>query len=134
MTAILVPYGRLAHLRSTFLKLGARRYLRISTPWWRQSDDGHGGEITQARVAVGACSAVARRLPALEARLIGRKAAAGRWRRRRCASGTADADRRSRASASYRPDAALTLLRRGLEKCAAGDRRRHAMTCAGGAG
>lgn len=122
VTAILVPYG-LAHSRSTFLKLGARRYLVISIAMVAinlMTD--MEGEITQARVAVGACSAVARRLPALEARLIGRKAAAGIG----AAAAAAHLEPLTpiddlRASASYRLDAALTLLRRGLEKCAAGD-------------
>ncbi|WP_102106813.1 FAD binding domain-containing protein [Oceaniglobus roseus] len=57
--------------RSSFLKLGSRRYLVISIVmvsavlWCRD------GRIAGARIAVGAASPVARRLPALEAALTG---------------------------------------------------------------
>ena len=70
MVAIHVP--RPAHdARSAFLKLGARRYLVISIAMAAATLEIDGGRIAVARVAVGACSAVARRLPALEAALIG---------------------------------------------------------------
>lgn len=58
--------------RSHFLKLGARRYLVISIAMVSalvSADDA--GRIQAARVAVGACSAVAQRLPGLEEALIG---------------------------------------------------------------
>jgi CO/xanthine dehydrogenase FAD-binding subunit len=58
--------------RSVFLKLGSRRYLVISIAMVAavitRADD---GRITRARIAVGACAATAKRLPALEAALIG---------------------------------------------------------------
>ena len=59
--------------RGRFLKLGARRYLVISIAMVAavietDADD----RIVTARVAVGACSPVARRLTGLEERLIGR--------------------------------------------------------------
>ncbi|MCX7888405.1 MAG: xanthine dehydrogenase family protein subunit M [Rhodobacteraceae bacterium] len=59
--------------RSAFLKLGQRRYLVISVAMvavlvWPDA----AGRIAGARIAVGACSPVARRLPALEAALAGR--------------------------------------------------------------
>ncbi len=59
-------------VRSTFLKLGARRYLVISIAMVAAviSRD-FGDRITRARIAVGACSATAQRLPALENALIG---------------------------------------------------------------
>ena len=122
VTAILVPYA-LAQSRSTFLKLGARRYLvisiaMISVNLLTQAD----GAIAAARIAVGSCSAVAKRLPALEAALIGRKAVVG------IGAVAAASHLESlapiddlRASAGYRRDAALTLVRRALEACAAGD-------------
>ena len=58
--------------RSSFLKLGARRYLVISIASVaaviaRDPDS----RITHARIAVGSCSATAQRLPQLEQALIG---------------------------------------------------------------
>jgi N-methylhydantoinase B len=70
VTALIVP--KLAGARSTFLKLGARKYLVISIAMVSAvvaTDDV--GAITTARIAVGACSAVAQRLEALETALIG---------------------------------------------------------------
>ncbi len=59
--------------RGSFLKLGARRYLVISIAMVaaRIAQDAT-GRITDAAIAVGACSAVAQRLPVLEQRLIGK--------------------------------------------------------------
>ncbi|MEO8525608.1 MAG: FAD binding domain-containing protein [Caldimonas sp.] len=101
--------------RSVFLKLGGRRYLVISISMAAATIDfDEAGLVTSAGVAVGSCSAVARRLPSLEARLIGQPA-------------TQLADRVEpddlaplspiddvRASAAFRLDATLTLLRRAL--------------------
>ncbi|MDB2407221.1 FAD binding domain-containing protein [Jannaschia sp.] len=60
--------------RGAFLKTGARRYLVISIAMTAVivglDADGH---IDHARVAVGACSPVASRLPALEAAMIGQR-------------------------------------------------------------
>ena len=71
LTAVIVPaHG--ANARSTFLKLGARRYLVISIVIVAVTlDFDENGRVAQAAVAVGACSPVARRLPSLEARLLG---------------------------------------------------------------
>ena len=114
MAAILVP--KLPETaRAGFLKLGARRYLVISiamvsavvvpTPDER---------VTDLRVAIGACSPVAQRLPALEARAVGLPLAS------LAALPTADdfssltpiSD--ARADADYRRQAALVLTRRAL--------------------
>lgn len=58
--------------RSAFRKLGARRYLVISIAMVAGSIDcDEGGRVRSAKFAVGACSASAQRLPALEAALIG---------------------------------------------------------------
>ncbi|MCV2868008.1 xanthine dehydrogenase family protein subunit M [Defluviimonas sp. WL0002] len=59
--------------RATFLKLGSRRYLVISIAMVAAnvSTDAE-GRVQTARIAVGACSPVARRLPAVEAALLGR--------------------------------------------------------------
>ena len=62
------PSGR---ARSAFLKLGARRYLVISIAMAAATLEIEDGRVAAARIAVGACSAVAQRLPALEAALVG---------------------------------------------------------------
>ena len=73
MTAIVIPSPRLA-ARSTFLKLGARRYLVISIAMVAACLTLEEDRIRDARVAVGACSEVAQRLTDLEARLEGARA------------------------------------------------------------
>jgi CO/xanthine dehydrogenase FAD-binding subunit len=102
---------------SDFLKLGARHYLVISIAMVSAVVHVDGtGRVSRAGVAVGACSPVARRLPALEARLIGQSAGF---------AGALEADDLDvlspisdvRASAGYRRDAACTLVRRSLELC-----------------
>jgi len=119
LTSVLVPRTADDPV-SIFLKLGARRYLVISISMVAvvlQKD--HAGRIAQARVAVGSCSAVARRLSDLENNLLGRAAKPG-------ISEFVTAEHLSllspiddvRATASYRRDASLTLVRRGLEACA----------------
>jgi N-methylhydantoinase B len=63
--------------RGRFLKLGARRYLVISIVMAAGivlTDAA--GHVARARIAVGACSPVARRLPDLEAALAGQPLAA----------------------------------------------------------
>ncbi len=69
VTALLLPKPGIT-ARSIFLKTGARKYLLISTVMVAAYIEG-GASITRARIAVGACSAVAQRLPRLEAALIG---------------------------------------------------------------
>ena len=71
VTAILIP-PQPDHARAAFSKLGSRKYLVISTAMVAAviNRDAQ-GRIDHARVAVGACSPVAQRLPALEADLIG---------------------------------------------------------------
>jgi N-methylhydantoinase B len=72
VTAILVPKPKPA-ARGAFAKLGARRYLVISIVMAAAVvEAGADGVIRGARLAVGACSPVARRLPALEEALVGR--------------------------------------------------------------
>jgi CO/xanthine dehydrogenase FAD-binding subunit len=104
---------------STFLKLGARRYLVISIAMVAavvKADNA--GRVAEARVAVGSCSAAARRLTALEHALVGAAARTG--------LGTiAQAEHLEqlspiddvRAAARYRSDAALTLVGRALDAC-----------------
>lgn len=76
VVAIHVPANAIAG-RSAFRKLGARRYLVISIAMVAARLVVEGGRITDAAVAVGACSAVAIRLAELERDLIGRPADAG---------------------------------------------------------
>ena len=106
--------------RSAFLKLGARRYLVISIVRAAATLEITDGRIAAARVAVGACSAVAQRLPALEAALAGAMPDASLGERvemRHLAPLTPIDD--VRGSAGYRSDAALTVLRRLLQGFAA---------------
>jgi CO/xanthine dehydrogenase FAD-binding subunit len=114
VTAILVP-RRFAQSRSSFLKLGARRYLVISIVMVAAVIESRHGKVSLARIAVGSCSEVARRLPELEAALIGLPAD------ERMASAVAPGHLASltpiddvRASAAYRREAALVLVRRAL--------------------
>jgi CO/xanthine dehydrogenase FAD-binding subunit len=114
VTGILIPRPK-RPARATFQKLGARKYLVISIVMIGAVVEIDNGDIAAARIAVGACSAVAQRLPLLEQELVGRRldinlpaiAAA-----RHLASLTPIDD--VRGTAEYRNDAAVTLLRRTL--------------------
>jgi CO/xanthine dehydrogenase FAD-binding subunit len=105
-------------VRSTFEKLGSRAYLVISIAMVAAVVEiGAAGRIARARVAVGACSEVAQRLPALEAELAGKPAVA--------ATAALVLDEHLahlrpiddvRGTAAYRREAALELVRRALER------------------
>jgi CO/xanthine dehydrogenase FAD-binding subunit len=117
LTAVLVP-RTLEDARSVFLKLGARRYLVISISMVAAVIDVADGRVGGVRVAVGSCSAVARRLPALERDLIGATAEAGITKLVTAAHLALLAPIDDvRATADYRRDASLTLVRRTLEVC-----------------
>ncbi|MGK7752966.1 FAD binding domain-containing protein [Roseovarius sp. C03] len=102
--------------RSRFLKLGARRYLVISIAMVAVRLVVEDGRVSSAALAVGACSAVATRLPQVEAALTG------------CAADHTLANVISedavcaalsplddiRATAGYRVHAATELLRRAV--------------------
>ena len=106
--------------RSAFLKLGARRYLVISIAMASTLVEVEDGKVTAARVAVGACSPVAQRLPALEHALIGAPfdlQLGERVEPEHLAPLSPIDD--IRGSALYRSDVALVLLRRLLSKVAA---------------
>ncbi|MGK7864196.1 FAD binding domain-containing protein [Falsiroseomonas sp. E2-1-a4] len=109
VTALHVP--RLAGAQGCFRKLGARHYLVISIAMAAGviATDAV-GRITTARVALGACSAVAQRLPGLEAALVGadRRLAAQMVQPHHLELLAPIDD--IRASAAYRRDAALVLL------------------------
>ncbi len=101
--------------RSTFLKLGARAYLVISIASVAAiiATDAE-GLVTAARIAVGACSAAPQRLATLEARLIGQRAGdLATLVQPEDLAALAPIDD-VRASAAYRQDAALVLVRRAL--------------------
>jgi CO/xanthine dehydrogenase FAD-binding subunit len=78
------------------------------------------GRVAAARIAVGACSPVARRLAVLERAIIGRPVddLASSVRAEHLTGLTPIDD--IRAGAAYRRDAALTLVRRALEQLARG--------------
>ncbi len=106
--------------RSTFVKLGSRAYLVISIVAVAVVIVVEDGRVTDARVAVGACSPVARRLPALEADLVGRAANASLVdvvRRGHLADLSPIDD--VRGTAAYRADAVRTLVRRALAEVVA---------------
>lgn len=113
MTAIVIPCPT-PGARSTFLKLGARRYLVISIAMVAACLDVRGGCIRDARLAVGACSEVARRLTELEARLEGtRPDDAPRMVRDEDFASLSPLDD-GRASAAYRLHGARVLVHRAL--------------------
>jgi CO/xanthine dehydrogenase FAD-binding subunit len=117
--AILIPKPK-GHAHSSFVKLGARKYLVISIVMAAGYLDIVGSRIAEARIAVGSCSPVAQRLPALEAALKGEVAIANLAR-------VVKAEHLVplkpiddvRASAEYREEAALEVVRRLLAELSA---------------
>lgn len=120
LTAVILP--RDIDGPSAFLKLGARRYLVISIAMVAAIIERDGnGRVGQARVAVGSCSAVARRLPVLERALVGTAFAPGIGRRVDPAHlGDLTPIDDLRATAAFRRDVARTLVARALERCVGG--------------
>ena len=115
VTAILVPHRPAA--RSSFLKLGHRRYLVISIVMVSAVIEIEDGCISHAAIAVGSCSAVARRLSALEKKLIGQpanNALSNLVSGEDLAALTPIDD--VRGTGAYRLDAAHTLVRRAITK------------------
>lgn len=118
LTAVIIP-DDLGRTASHFIKLGSRKYLVISIVMVAvilEVDDG--GLISQARVAVGACSEVAQRLSALEKALMGVQIDK--------AGDLVDPEHFSnlspisdvRATAQYRQNAATEIVRRAASICA----------------
>jgi len=116
VTAILVPVPA-SDARSIFLKLGSRAYLVISIAMVSAVAEFEAdGRISSGRIVVGACSEVPQRVPAVEARLL------GRWPGPDLAGEVGATDLAGltpiddvRASADYRRAAALVLVRRAIE-------------------
>jgi CO/xanthine dehydrogenase FAD-binding subunit len=107
--------------RATFEKLGSRAYLVISIVMVGVVVEvDRDGQVARARIAVGACSEVAQRLPDLEAELTGRPAtpASAAILRAEHLAGLSPIDD-VRGSAAYRRDAAVTVVRRALERALA---------------
>jgi CO/xanthine dehydrogenase FAD-binding subunit len=118
LTSIRVP-RRVEKALSAFLKLGARRYLVISIVMVAANlvvDPA--GNIREALICVGSCSAAAMRLPELERTLIGRPARPG-LRQMVKAEHLARLSPIDdvRATSEYRREAALTLVGRALDTC-----------------
>jgi len=119
LTSIRVP-RRVENAVSVFLKLGARRYLVISIVMVAANlVVDLAGNIGEALVCVGSCSAAASRLRELERALIGLPARPG-LRQIVKAEHLAQLSPIDdvRATAEYRRDAARTLVERVLEACA----------------
>lgn len=106
LSAVLVP--KLDNATSSFIKLGARRYLVISIVMVAVVSNG--GEW---RVAVGSASAVAQRLRALERDIKGHARPSSIVAPHHL-SGLSPIDD-VRATASYRNDAALNLIAKALD-------------------
>jgi CO/xanthine dehydrogenase FAD-binding subunit len=121
LSAVLVPRAW-DDAGAAFVKLGARRYLVISIVMAAATIARHAdGSVRAARAAVGAASAVARRLPALEDRLIGACATT----RLSSLIAASDLDVLApiddvRASAAYRLTAARELVGRAIDLAAGG--------------
>ncbi len=120
LVAVHVPAAGLAG-RSAFLKLGARTHLVISIAMVSARIVLERGRISSAAIAVGSCSAVAQRMPLVEAALVGATPdlAAGRIRPADVAAALAPIDD-VRATAAYRLAAAAELVTRAVAAATAG--------------
>jgi xanthine dehydrogenase small subunit len=117
VTALIIPKQS---GRSIFLKLGAREYLVISIATVAATiDRDTEGRVRAAKIAVGACSAVAQRVPRLEAALIGHLPTAGLVKPEHLSGLAPIGD--IRASADYRRHAAWTLTRDAIAELASTD-------------
>jgi CO/xanthine dehydrogenase FAD-binding subunit len=117
LTAVSLPKPASPRAASHFLKLGSRRYLVISFAMVAVALEVDAqGRIEAARVAVGACSPVAVRLPGLEADLLGRRVddSPGACATIAHLEPLAPIDD-VRADAGYRRTAALVLVRRAID-------------------
>lgn len=118
VVAIHVP-ARPETERSAFLKLGSRKYLVISIVMVAANLRVRDGVVRQAGIAVGACSPVAQRLPALETDLRGMPVAdlAGLSFAPEHFAPLSPIDD-VRGSVDYRKDALAELCRRALLRAA----------------
>lgn len=118
LVAVHLPAAGLAG-RSTFLKLGARAYLVISIVMVAVRLVVSGGVVERAAVAVGSAAPTARRLVAVERALQGVPVAraAAAVSAADVAAGLAPIDD-IRATADYRREAAVALVRRAVAEVA----------------
>jgi CO/xanthine dehydrogenase FAD-binding subunit len=118
LTAVTLPAAALSGT-SAFLKLGARAHLVISIAMVAARITLEQGRIVQAALAVGACGPVARRLPTVEAALLGLtpEGAAAKITAEAVGPHLSPLDD-IRASAAYRVEAAAELLRRAVRGAA----------------
>lgn len=114
LAAIVIPDTALRG-RSAFLKLGARTHLVISIAMVAARMVVEQGRVSEAAVAVGSCSAVAVRLPLVEAALRGSAVdeAVGKVSAADVQQALAPIDD-VRATAAYRREAAVELVRRAV--------------------
>ncbi|MBC8038763.1 MAG: FAD binding domain-containing protein [Rhizobiales bacterium] len=117
LSAVLVPKS-FGEARSSFFKLGARRYLVISIVMVAAIvRRGEGGRIADARIAIGAASAVAQRLTELEHDLknLAADVRPSSIIAKRHIAGLSPIDD-VRATAAYRGDAALRIIGEALDR------------------
>ncbi|MFN6924356.1 MAG: FAD binding domain-containing protein [Tabrizicola sp.] len=119
LAVVVIPGTGLAG-RSAFVKLGARSHLVISIAMVAARLAVRDGRIAAAAVAVGACSPVAVRLPLVEAALVGAPVAGavGRISAPDVQAPLSPIDD-VRATASYRREAAVELVRRAVAEALA---------------
>jgi CO/xanthine dehydrogenase FAD-binding subunit len=123
VTAIIIPAGACTGT-SAFIKLGSRRYLVISIAMAAANIELDGdGCISRAALAVGSCSEVATRLPAVERAIIGLSTNSDHLEQQLVDASAAGADLLQpiddiRATSTYRKHAAQELIGRVLHRAA----------------
>lgn len=119
LATVLIPEAGLSG-RSAFVKLGARSHLVISIAMVAARVVVSAGRVAEAAVAIGSCSPVAVRLPLVEAALQGAPVgdAIGRVGTAEVLAALSPIDD-VRATAAYRREAAVELVRRALAEALA---------------
>jgi CO/xanthine dehydrogenase FAD-binding subunit len=116
LSAVLVPRN-VENAAAAFSKLGARKYLVISITMVAVVASLNGDRVSDARIAVGSCSAAAKRLTLLEQSLRGAPVDyIEKLVKPEHLAPLSPIDD-IRATAEYRGDASLTLIRRTLRAC-----------------
>ena len=119
LAAVVLPQSGIQG-QSAFVKLGARSHLVISIAMAAVRLVVKAGQVVEAAVAVGSCSPVAVRLPLVEALLRGVSVteAIGRVRAEDVLADLSPIDD-VRATAAYRREAAVELVRRAVAEAVA---------------